>query len=283
MDDRVNDAKLAKKLQLEQLKILKELDRVCRELQLTYVLAFGTSLGARRHKGFIPWDDDIDVYMRIEELEFLQKHSRMFGEGYFLQHSGSDSEYGLMISRLRNSGTTLIERTEDDRDMNHGIFIDIYPLFNSPEKGFGARRLVCISMLYRLMLYNRIPRNRGLAMKVGSGILLKLIPKKMKKRLVGRCYKILRNSPKTGHLSSLYGDEADIRYPAGCFFPVQWVPFENGFAPVQADWDLYLKKTFGNYMELPPEEDRKFHHDFVYVDFDHPYKEYKGKYYCRKQ
>lgn len=279
----MDDTKFAKKLQSEQLKILKELDRVCKKLNLTYVLAFGTSLGARRHKGFIPWDDDIDVYMRIEELEFLQKHSSMFGEGYFLQHNGSDPEYVLMISRLRNSGTTLIERTEVDRDINHGIFIDIYPLFHSPEKGFGARRLVVISMIYRLMLCNRMPRNRGLVMKIGSGILLKIIPEKMKKRLVNRCYKILRNSPETGYLSSLYGDEANIRYPSCCFFPVQWVPFEDGMAPVQADWDLYLKKTYGDYMELPPEENRKFHHDFVYVDFDRPYKEYKGTYYCRKQ
>ena len=278
-----NDNELVKKLQDAQLSILKELDRVCGELNLTYCLAFGTALGAVRHKGFIPWDDDIDVYMKIEDLDVLHKNTGLFGEGYFLQNHETDPEFGLMISRLRNSNTTLIENTETDRDINHGIFIDIYPLFNSPKDGAGAKKLVAASMVYRLMLYERVPQNRGTIMKVGSSILLKGVPKKPRKSIIEYCYKIMKSCPRTGFLSSLYGDEANIRYPEGWFFPVQRVPFEDMMVPVEADTDKYLTRTYGDYMQLPPEEKQQFHHNYVCIDFDKPYTEYKGIYYCVDQ
>ncbi len=277
----LNDEILAHKLQKAQLDILKELDRVCRELKLDYELAFGSSLGAKRHKGFIPWDDDIDVYMRIEELEVLQKQRSLFQKPYFLQYTGSDPEYRMMITRLRNSETTLIEKEEVDRDINHGVFIDIYPLFNSPKSGFGAKWLICVSMLYCLMLYSRVPKHRGLIMKVGSIVLLNLIPRNIRKSIIKHCYNIMRNSPKTGYLSSLFGDEIDVRYSEECFFPAQWVLFNGENVPVQADHDQYLRLTFGDYMTLPPIEQRKFHHDFVYIDFEKSYSAYKGIYYCR--
>ena len=95
-------------------------------------------------------------------LKKLQENADLFNAGYFLQHHESDSEYGLMITRLRNSNTTLIEKTEIDRDINHGIFIDIYPLFNSPKDGWGARKLIIASMVYRLMLYGVCPKTEVL-------------------------------------------------------------------------------------------------------------------------
>ena len=276
----INDVELVKKLQQAQKKILVELDRVCHDLNLAYCLAFGSSLGAIRHQGFIPWDDDIDVYMRIEDLELLQKNSKMFGKDYFLQCHENDPEFGLMITRLRDSSTTLIEENEKDRDINHGIFIDIYPLFNTPQKGWGAKKLVIASMVYRLMLYGVVPKNRGLIMKIGSSILLKTIPRTMRQRLIQCNYRVMKSSSNTGYISSLYGDEANIRYPADWFFPTQKVPFEDIVVPVEAKPDKYLKMTYGDYMELPPPEKRFFHHSYVCVDFDQSFMHYKGIKYC---
>lgn len=278
----IENDELVKKLQQAQKTILIELDRVCRKLDVTYCLAFGTSLGAIRHKGFIPWDDDIDVYMRVEDLERLQKYSHLFGDGYFLQHHNSDPEFGLMITRLRNSNTTLIEKNEVNRDINHGIFIDIYPLFNSPKNGFGAKKLIVASMVYRLLLYGVVPKNRGTVMKLGSTVLLRIIPKSFRGKIEKKCYRIMKSSPHTGYISSLYGDEANIRYPEKWFFPVRWVTFEDIRVPVEANPDKYLKKTYGDYMKLPPLEKRKFHHGYVYVDFERSYKEFKGKKYCKE-
>ena len=277
-----NESELVIKLQHAQKTILMELDRVCNKLDLSYCLAFGSSLGAVRHHGFIPWDDDIDVYMRVEDLEKLQANLDLFNDGFFLQHHESDSEYGLMITRLRNSKTTLIERTEVDRDINHGIFIDIYPLFNSPKDGWAAKKLIIASMVYRLMLYGVVPQNRGMVMKIGSTVLLRVIPKKVRQKLIKYSYKIMKSSAHTGYISSLYGDEVNIRYPEKWFFPVKRVPFEDIEVPVEANTDEYLKLTYGDYMQLPPPEKRIFHHGYVYIDFERPYTEFKGKEYCKE-
>ena len=277
-----NESELVRKLQQAQKTILLELDRVCNKLGLSYCLAFGSSLGAVRHHGFIPWDDDIDVYMRIEELEKLQENSDLFTDGFFLQHHESDPEYGLMITRLRNSNTTLIEKTEIDRNINHGIFIDIYPLFNSPKDGWGAKKLLIASMVYRLMLYGVVPQNRGIVMKIGSTVLLRVIPKKTRQKLIKSTYKIMKSSAHTGYLSSLYGDEANIRYPEKWFFPVKRVPFEDIEVPVEANTDEYLKLTYGDYMQLPPPEKRTFHHGYAYIDFEEPYVVFKGREYCKE-
>lgn len=281
MSDFVDNVNVVHELQNAQLCILEELDRVCKVLDLTYCLAFGTALGAIRHKGFIPWDDDVDVYMRIEDLEKLQNNSDLFAKGFFLQHHNSDPEFGLMITRLRNSNTTLIEKTEINRDINHGVFIDIYPLFNIPAKGWKAYRLVITSMFYRLMLYGVVPQNRGKIMKFGSTILLKITTQKMRDKIIKCCFNTLKSTKKTGFISSLYGDEANIRYPEECFFPVKWVPFDRIMAPVMCESDKYLTMTYGDYLKLPPVEKRVFHHNYAFVDLKKTYVEYKGKVYCK--
>ena len=277
-----NDTVLVKKLQQAQKKILMELDRVCSKLDLTYCMAFGSSLGAIRHQGFIPWDDDIDVYMKIDDLEVLHKNADLFGSGFFLQNHESDPEFGLMITRLRDSNTTLIEKNEVNRDINHGIFIDIYPLFSTPQKGLGANKLLIASMIYRLMLYGVVPQNRGLIMKMGAAILLKSVPLSMRNCLINYSYRIMKSSHSTGYISSLYGDEASIRYPEDWFFPIKKVPFEDIVVPVEAKPDKYLELTYGDYMQLPPPEKRTIHHGYAYVDFERPFREFKGKEYCKE-
>ena len=268
-------------LQQKQLEILKELDRVCKALGLNYCLAFGTCLGAIRHKGFIPWDDDIDVYMPIEDFETLKEHCKDFKDPFFLQTQETDPEFGLMIGRVRNSQTTLIEASETSRDINHGIFIDIYPLFYSPENGIGAKKLLIASMMYRLMLYGQVPLNRGRVMKIGATVLLKFTSRKMRSRIITKAYKVMKGEKSTDYLTSLYGDEANIRYPYSWFFPFKRVTFEDIKVPVPADPDKYLTITYGDYMKLPPIEKQKFHHSYICIDFDTSYKEYRGKLYCK--
>lgn len=270
------------KLQKCQLDILMEFDRVCNLLNLDYCLAFGTCLGAVRHQGFIPWDDDIDVCMRIRDFEILHQHADLFKEPYFLQSHDTDPEFGLMISRLRNSNTTLIERKEAHRDINHGVFMDIYPLFNCPKNGFGSKRLTIVSMVYRLFLYGVAPQNRGTWMKVGSTVLLRLIPKSMCKEIAMKCSQVLRSQKYTGYLSDLYGNYVKIRLPEKCLFPVRHTKFENITVSVANDTNQYLSTLYGDYMKLPPKEKRVFHHDYLFIDTEHSYRDYKGQFYCKE-
>ncbi len=271
------------KLKACQLDILKELDRVCEEIGIQYCLAFGSCLGAVRHHGFIPWDDDIDVYISADDLEKLKINAHAFKKPFFLQTRETDINYGLMIARVRNSNTTLIEETEKDRDINHGVFIDIYPLFHCPSSGANLQYLRIISMVYRLMLYGVTPKNRGKVMKIGSRVLLQMTNKKAKRHIADFCYHKLLSQKRTGYLSTFYGDESNISYPEAWFFPVSRVPFEDMFSFIPRNADNYLKATYGDYMVLPPEEKRTMHHAYAVVDTERAYLDYKGVYYCQEK
>lgn len=157
-------------LQKCQLGILKEIDRVCKENQIKYCLAFGSCLGAVRHKGFIPWDDDVDVFMPIDDFERFNHCYEKIKKPYFIQSKLTDKEYGLLITRVRNSDTTLIEKAEINRNINHGVFVDIYPLFNSPQKKWKGNFQSISSYIYRLFLYNAPPVNHGKKKEVISKI-----------------------------------------------------------------------------------------------------------------
>ncbi len=278
-----NEQEIGRRLKEEQLKLLKEMDRVCAELNLPYCAAYGTALGAVRHKGFIPWDDDIDIHMRIEDLITLQQHADLFGDGFFLQHTGSDPEYGLMISRLRNSNTTLVEGTETERDINHGIFMDIYPLFNCPKDEAAFRKQLIRSKVYRLLLYGKAPVNHGAVMKIGGTVLLKMIPKGVRESLKRKYWKALSEYPRTGERCGFYAESDGVHFPEEWFFPPEKVPFEDTEIPLGPGTEKFMKIHYGDYMRLPPESERHFHHDFACVDFDRPYTEYRGVAYCKER
>lgn len=269
-------------LKKKQKEILIEIDRVCKKNNIGYCLAWGSCLGAIRHNGFIPWDDDIDIFMSAEDLEKFKKLQSEFSKEYFIQTNRTDKEYGLMITRVRNSNTTFIEDTEINRDINHGIFLDIYPLFNSYGSKLKNRKYVFISLLYRLMLYNRVPRNRGKIMKIGSTILLLMTPKFIKRYVINNFYSKLLKIKDTDYVSTYYGNHVKVSFPKNDIYPFTTHKFEDLCVPVPANCDNYLRRAYGDYMKLPPVDNRKFHHNFAQLDENKSYLEYKGIKYCVK-
>lgn len=135
----------------KQLQIIHELDRVCKKVNINYYLAYGTCLGAVRHKGFIPWDDDIDVFLTCNEMNRLLKNKELFGNQYFLQTRYTDSKYCNMKYSLRDSNTSYFSDEEDSRDINHGMFIDLYVLYPYPDNFFVAHKLIIDSYILRLL------------------------------------------------------------------------------------------------------------------------------------
>ena len=119
-----------KQLKEVEIELFDELDRVCKLLDIPYFMVGGTLLGAVRHQGFIPWDDDIDVVMFREDLERLEKEgSTLFDKKYFLQTEDTDKYYPLMTAKLRKNGTVFLEGCMDENVKSHtGIFIDIFPM-----------------------------------------------------------------------------------------------------------------------------------------------------------
>ncbi len=126
-----NSPDVLRKIQLVQLEILLEFDRICKENNLPYQLFFGTLLGAIRHKGFIPRDDDVDVCMlRGDYNRFLQLCEDQLNKDYFLQTYKTDKEYIHSFARIRKNNTLALQRIYSKIAMHHGIFIDNFPLDN---------------------------------------------------------------------------------------------------------------------------------------------------------
>lgn len=273
-----------RRLQLMQLDILKELVRVCDKHDFHFYIMNGTCLGAIRHKGFIPWDDDIDVGMYAEEFDKLIQCSDEFGEKYFLQTIETDSEFKTMIARIRLNGTTIIEKDYMDADIHHGVFIDIYPLFGYPANPVKAKIRSWESLLYRMLLSGDAPKNHGKAAKIIGTVTCGILPKKVQKSIADSIHKKLRSEPEnTRYVAFLYGMDvhlfSTIRYERSWFGQPSYVQFEDIVLPAPTDYDSYLKIRYKNYMELPPKEKQNSYHSFEFVDLDHSYTEYKGKKY----
>lgn len=277
------DSKDSSGLKKCQMRILDEINRVCRSQNLNYCLAYGTCLGAVRHKGFIPWDDDIDIFMPADDFYKLCENADLIQSPFFLQTNETDPEYGLMIARVRDSRTTLIEEQEKGRNINHGVFVDIYPLFNCPNGGFEFRKKHFESMLYRLYLYGVAPTNRGRLMQFGSKVLLGITPAAVKKGLERKCLRAFGRYRYTGFVSSYYGNDSHVIYRYDWFFPPCKADFEDIEVPIPANADAFLKFRYGDYMALPPENERVMHHNYYMLDLENSYRVYYGKYYCQKK
>jgi len=273
-----------KRLQEQQMKILREVKRVCEKNNIPFYLAFGSCLGAIRHQGFIPWDDDIDICMHVEDYERFLKCRDDFGDDFFLQTNESDENYGLMIARVRLNGTTLIEKDEQDLDIHHGIFLDVYPLFGCPKGKIRQKIITVQSILYRLLLLDRPPKNKGSLAATISRLILLVIPKGVKKNLKRYLYRCMKRYTNSDIVATLYGMDISLKhittYKREWFAEPRLVPFEGELMPVPTDYHAFLTKRYGDYMKLPPKEKQSSYHTFVFVDTEKHYQIYKGKQYC---
>ena len=139
------------KLKQIELNLLVCFKEICEKHKLDYFLTGGTLLGAVRHKGFIPWDDDIDVGMPREDYEtFLRVASSCLPDGIFLQTRKTDPEVPFNFAKLRDSRTTFIETSIKDLDINHGVYIDIFPIDYFPASKF---QLILLLILSFFVLY----------------------------------------------------------------------------------------------------------------------------------
>ncbi len=270
-----------KEIQNVQLNILKELAEVCEKNGLRYYLAFGTCLGAVRHKGFIPWDDDIDVLMPVEDVDKLLKMQNEFSENYFIQSRHTDKNYQSIAVRIRDNNTTCIEKEEEGLDINHGIYIDIYPYFSSPNSKIGLLFNIWRSYIYRTLVAGREPYNHGRILKIGSKILLTLYQGEKRERKIQKMEYKLRNVTNGKEILDYFGQDitlfSAITYDQKWFDIPKKIEFEGYYFNAPTEPEKYLAKRYGDFMKLPPLEEQKKHHSYVMVDVNKSYKELMGK------
>lgn len=242
-------------LQDVETDLLRVLIDVCREHGLNVWLGGGTLLGAIRHKGFIPWDDDIDVYMMREDYDKLvQLGPTAFSHPYFFQCAYTDIGYYRGHAQLRNSETAAIRPSDSYQKFNQGIFIDIFPLDGCPESDTERNRTRRETR--RIMRFLKAA-NCDLLASGRIGLIARkwkarrAIRKKGWNTLFKGMEDILRAYPTKDSefvaQRSFTGDK--YMYHRTTFDKTLWVPFENILAPIPAGWEEILLAQYGkNYM-----------------------------------
>lgn len=270
-----------------QYKILEEFDRVCKKYGLTYFLAYGTLLGAVRHNGFIPWDDDIDTLMPYQDYLKLKKVPKEeWQEPFFFQDCYTDPAFRVCFSKLRNSNTTLITDATVNMDINQGVDIDIYPLINLADNSVERKLQMMETQLYMLLQVNDPPRKHGKIYYYAGKIALGMLPERVKARLKDKLLKRI-TSYETKDTKECYvvnGNLEVLRQTLSrkWFSSAVKHVFENEEFPIPVGADEWLRLRYGDkYMEMPPKEIQGIKWDmFVKIDLENGYKKYKGIYYC---
>ncbi len=276
-------------IQIKMLDILVYFDKFCRENDLKYALCGGTALGAVRHKGFIPWDDDVDVFMLREDYEKLQglwvKNADT--ERYSCVRSNEFINIHHSATEIKDNNTTFINKHSVDSDINHGLMIDVIPIDAVAEGKLGRIIQMINSMIYCCFNFQRLPEHKGKAIyyltKIALGVFKS--PKTRYKIWKGAEKRLSKYKAKEGGLVASFGEGATImkmRFPTEWFLEPVELTFEGYMLPMPKDYDEYLKISFGDYMALPPEEDRIARHNAVFIDLENSYKKYKGVHYCKE-
>lgn len=255
--------------------LLAEFDRVCRALSIPYLLFAGTMLGAVRHQGFIPWDDDLDVIMlRSDYDRFLKEaESVLDRERFFLQKEFSP-HWPMFFSKLRLNGTTCLEKYHPkDPAAHQGVYMDIFPCDNACESGLGrklqffASKVVIAKALYARG-YDTDSRKKKLFM---AGC--RLLPGKPFRMLAlgGREDSDMVHS----FFAAASGYEKNV-YPRAFFRDAVPMMFAGKTYPVSQSYDALLGQLYGDYMVLPPPEERRCKQHAILVDLEHSYEHYDG-------
>jgi len=250
------------KLQMVLLEMLLELDRVCKLNDIKYCIFAGTMLGAVRHSGFIPWDDDLDVAMfRDEYNKFRDACKRDLDESrFFFQDNTTDPYYRWGYGRIRRKNSEFVRVGQEHMKMRTGIFLDIFPLDGVPNFApmRGLHNFYCFVL--RKLLYAEAGRVTGKTVVIRAWYsLLNKIPHAWTFRRLQKLTTKWKGSKLVRHLGfpqpkrRIYGFERDW------FEDLSDICFESHNFPGNNDSNSFLTYHYGDYMKIPPPEKRHWH------------------------
>ncbi len=281
----VNNGVTIAQLQHRMLEIFIYFQKICRDNNLRYWAGGGTLIGTIRHQGFIPWDDDIDVFMPRKDYEKLYEIWPQIGDqkNYALLRSDDKVNIHQADMQLADINTTFINRHSVNEDICHAVSIDIMPYDGCPEGKISSLIQICHSVMYGIFNVQRLPDHQGKLLRTATSLVLNLV------RDPGRRYRIWKKHEQA--LSRYDFDKAQsakelitsfralfYRYPRS-IFDTEEKEFEGLKMPVPVGYDRYLTRIYGDYMKLPPEGERIAKHDVVLIDLDNSYRKYRGTHY----
>ena len=260
------EKELLEKVQNLEFKILQELDRICTKHGFVYFLAYGTLLGAVRHRGFIPWDDDLDVFMPRDDYDkFLEICSQELGEEFVLHCHETDEKYPLSMTKIRLTNTVFREKAMKVQLKYEGIWVDIFVLDEAKHKTsrfqrFQFKAVSSLNAMIGVRLGQRSLHSCSCATKLAYYLLRFLsvndiyrLQKKLRKRSLGKkgAYMV--------EFSGCYGQRRQT-FEKEALFPAKRISFGSGEFMAPHDPDSILKCVYGeDYMTPPPVEKRKTH------------------------
>jgi len=263
-------------LQLRMLDILIAFDQVCEKHKLRYCIMAGTMIGAIRHKGFIPWDDDMDIGMPRPEYEKLIAHAKEWLPSPFeFVCAENDPLYPLPFGKIQDSSTTLIERKR--LSYLGGIYIDIFPFDGVPSNKLIRRLHYTKYEFFKQILYlvHRDPYKHGHGISSWIPLIIQRfftmgkIQKSIRKILLKYDYdKSLWAGDYTDGLRGIMSKKVNNTYTSYLF--------EGKVIQGFKYYDDYLTQIYGNYMQMP-KGDHQRQHNFYYLNLDEPYSIYKEK------
>lgn len=269
-------------LQKCELEILIEVDRICNKNNISYSLDGGTLLGAIRHKGFIPWDDDIDIMMPVNDYNrFLKVCEKDLGRDFFLQTAFNDFG-GSLYAKIRKNNTTAMEDWTRNIKMHKGVWIDIFPTVGYKGEKYQKKCLASAAVADWLLgdcYYKTNFLSPNFKIRLLSKALSK-IPLRWRrftaKRITRKIfidsdgcklsYNVWTASAKLG-AKYLYDSAIQGEYTTALF--------EGHEFSIVKRYDEYLKTLYGDYMQLPPEDKRTSGHNIVVLDLKNDYTKYE--------
>lgn len=257
-------------LQLIELEILLTIDEMCRKLAIPYFLDSGSALGAMRHGGFIPWDDDIDIGMMREDYErFLAVAPEELPQGYRLLRPGAAEGYAPMWAKIMKEDTKFYTRETLEAGLDQGVFVDVFPYDRlCADESAAQRQLRSCRILQRASyLYHASSINVPCRGAIGAAIRLGCKVAHGVLHAMTSADALVEGFLASAHPQEGLGDRhAVLSYPVeggfvrGELLPPRIVDFEGHQLPVPHDAERYLVKKYGaNWSVLPPEDQRRNH------------------------
>ena len=258
-----------RKVQLLELEIFDELCRICEKYNIIYMVSYGSLIGAIRHNGYIPWDDDLDLCMMREDYDKCKEVCKKeLDKRFFYQSHDTDEEYYYLFDKIRLNNTIFKESFVSKYNINHGVYIDIFPIDYIPEN-----KIKRFLQYYSFHFFRTGVMAKYLMLGARSG----------KKKVIFSALRVLYSAFSLDYLyrmsqkiATMYDNTKHKKaanffsasrkkdtFDSEVFLNLEKHLFEGREVWIPSQYDYYLKRFYGDYMKLPPEEQRNTRHSVV--------------------